>query len=130
VEAAVALAGGLADRATAAEFSGQAGAGGHPGPAAGAGERRGPAAGAGERSGRARWAALAGVGTCRIGLDEAGASLERLWAVVAELGGIAPVVRGPGGLGTAPQAPAVQERLKRAFDPDGVLAPGRFWGGL
>jgi len=76
------------------------------------------------------WAALAGVGTCWIGLGDAGGSLARLRAVVAEAGGIAPVVRGPGGLGAAPQAPAVQQRLKRAFDPDGVLAPGRFWGGL
>ncbi len=76
------------------------------------------------------WAALAGVGTCWIGLDDAGEPLKRLRTMVAELGGIAPVVRGPGGLGAAPQAPAVQRRLKRAFDPDGVLAPGRFWGGL
>jgi glycolate oxidase FAD binding subunit len=76
------------------------------------------------------WAALAGVGICWIGLDDAGEPLERLRAVVAELGGIAPVVRDPGGLGAAPQAPAVQVRLKRAFDPAGVLAPGRFWGGL
>jgi glycolate oxidase FAD binding subunit len=81
-------------------------------------------------AGRPGWAALAGVGTCWIGLDGAGEPLERLRAAVAGLGGIAPVVRGPGGLGAPPQAPAVQERLKRAFDPDGVLAPGRFWGGL
>ena len=45
-------------------------------------------------------------------------------------GGIAPVVRGPGGLGDAPvAAPQVQRRLKEAFDPNGVLAPGRGWGG-
>jgi glycolate oxidase FAD binding subunit len=76
------------------------------------------------------WAALAGVGICWVGLEDPGPALERLRVVVAELGGIAPVVRGPGGLGAAPQAPIVQQRLKHAFDPAGVLAPGRFWGGL
>jgi glycolate oxidase FAD binding subunit len=49
------------------------------------------------RAGRPGWAALAGVGACWIGLGEAGGPLERLRTVVAELGGIAPVVRGPGG---------------------------------
>jgi len=49
----------------------------------------------------------------------------------SEQGGIAPVIRGPGGLGEAAlPARAVQERLKAAFDPNGVLAPGRFWGGI
>ena len=80
--------------------------------------------------GRDTWAALAGVGIGGVGLEDSGAALEGLRAVVAELGGIAPVVRGPGGLGAAPQAPIVQQRLKHAFDPAGVLAPGRFWGGL
>jgi glycolate oxidase FAD binding subunit len=89
----------------------------------------GPAPGT-DGVGRDTWAALAGVGICWVGLEDSGAALEGLRAVVAELGGIAPVVRGPGGLGAAPQAPIVQQRLKHAFDPAGVLAPGRFWGGL
>jgi glycolate oxidase FAD binding subunit len=76
------------------------------------------------------WAALAGVGICWVGLNDSEERLDRLREAVAELGGIAPVVRGPGGLGAPPQAPIVQQRLKYAFDPAGVLAPGRFWGGL
>jgi glycolate oxidase FAD binding subunit len=78
------------------------------------------------------WGALAGVGICWVGLPDAGEGLTRLRRRAAALGGIAPVVRGPGGLGAAPPAPAaaVQRRLKDAFDPDRILAPGRFWGGL
>jgi glycolate oxidase FAD binding subunit len=83
-----------------------------------------------DAQGVAAWAALAGVGICWVGLEDSGDALERLRGAVAALGGIAPVVRGPGGLGAAPQAPVVQRRLKQAFDPAGVLAPGRFWGGL
>jgi FAD/FMN-containing dehydrogenase len=50
---------------------------------------------------------------------------------VYALGGIAPVVRGSGGLGDPPvAAPDVQRRIKEAFDPNGVLAPGRGWRGL
>ena len=79
---------------------------------------------------RTRWAALTGVGICWVGLNDSEEALDRLREAVAELGGIAPVVRGPGGLGAPPQAPIVQQRLKYAFDPVGVLAPGRFWGGL
>jgi glycolate oxidase FAD binding subunit len=78
----------------------------------------------------ATWAALAGAGICWVGLNDSGAPLDGLREAVTELGGIAPVVRGPGGLGAPPQAPIVQQRLKYAFDPTGVLAPGRFWGGL
>jgi FAD/FMN-containing dehydrogenase len=41
------------------------------------------------------------------------------------------VIAGPGGLGDTPlPAPDVHRRLKDAFDPAGILAPGRFWGGL
>jgi FAD/FMN-containing dehydrogenase len=41
------------------------------------------------------------------------------------------VVRGPGGLGDPPlPASEVHRRVKAAFDPNGVLAPGRGWGGL
>ena len=47
----------------------------------------------------------------------------------ATLGGIAPVVRGPGGLGTTPVPARDPCRLKSAFDPMGILAPGRFWAG-
>jgi glycolate oxidase FAD binding subunit len=76
------------------------------------------------------WTALAGVGLAWIGAaDEA--ELARIRATATELGGIAPVVRGPGGLGDTPlPAPEVHRRLKAAFDPAGILAPGRFWGGV
>ncbi len=77
-----------------------------------------------------RWGALLGVGLLWVGLDGP-EELEALRARAAELGGIAPVLRGPGGLGkTTLPAEAIQRRLKQTFDPNGVLAPGRFWGGL
>jgi glycolate oxidase FAD binding subunit len=74
--------------------------------------------------------ALAGVGTVWAGLPSADGELSELRERAAALGGIAPVIRGPGGLGAAPGAVEIQRRLKRAFDPHGVLAPGRFWGGI
>jgi glycolate oxidase FAD binding subunit len=77
----------------------------------------------------ANWAALAGVGILWAGLPDASGPLAALRARAAELGGIAPVVRGPGGLGPGLPAAAVHQRIKRAFDPAGILAPGRFWGG-
>jgi len=54
-------------------------------------------------------------------------TLTRLRDGVDELGGIAPVIRGQGGLGdqTLP-APQIQRGIKAAFDPAGILAPGRF----
>jgi glycolate oxidase FAD binding subunit len=76
------------------------------------------------------WRALMGVGIAWVALrdEERLASLRRR---VAEAGGIAPVIRGPGGLGDAPVAALdVHRRLKAAFDPAGILAPGRFWAGL
>jgi len=77
------------------------------------------------------WGALVGVGIAWIGLDAPDGVLRELRERAAALGGIAPVVRGPGGLGeAAPPALAVHRRLKAAFDPAGILAPGRFWGGL
>jgi glycolate oxidase FAD binding subunit len=80
--------------------------------------------------GESIWRALMGVGIAWVGLadDE---RLTALRARVAEAGGIAPVIRGSGGLGDAP-VPAIEvhRRLKAAFDPAGILAPGRFWGGL
>jgi glycolate oxidase FAD binding subunit len=86
----------------------------------------GPADAGGER-----WGALLGVGLLWVGLDADGTALSELRTRVAEIGGIAPVIRGPGGLGDAPlPAPHVHERIRRIFDPNGVLAPGRFWGGL
>ncbi len=77
------------------------------------------------------WGALEGVGLVWAGLAGADGPLETLRAKAARLGGVAPVVRGPGGLGGAtPPAIGIHRRLKRAFDPAGILAPGRFWGGL
>ncbi len=71
-----------------------------------------------------------GVGIAWVGLPD-GDRLASLRGRVAEAGGIAPVIRGPGGLGDAPVAALeVQRRLKAAFDPAGILAPGRYWGGL
>jgi glycolate oxidase FAD binding subunit len=82
--------------------------------------------------GREDWHALLGVGTIWFGLGGDGnAALATVRGRVAEAGGIAPVVKGPGGLGDPPlPAPEVHRRLKAAFDPAGILAPGRFWGGL
>jgi len=79
--------------------------------------------------GESRFGALAGVGIAWVGVD-GGDALAALRARVATLGGIAPVVRGPGGLGGDGDVPAleVQRRLKASFDPNGVLAPGRGWG--
>jgi glycolate oxidase FAD binding subunit len=80
--------------------------------------------------GEADWRALMGVGIAWAGLPDRD-RLAPLRRRVAEAGGIAPVIRGPGGLGDAPVAALeVQRRLKAAFDPAGILAPGRFWGGL
>ena len=82
---------------------------------------------------RAPWGALAGVGIVWVGLPSADEPLEELRRQVTALGGIAPVIKGPGGLGPGGPRPgseawAIQQRIKAAFDPRGVLAPGRFWG--
>lgn len=76
------------------------------------------------------WGALAGVGIAWCGLGSAEGDLQTLRERAHAVGGIAPVIRGPGGLGD-PAVPAseVQRRLKTAFDPNAVLAPGRGWGG-
>jgi glycolate oxidase FAD binding subunit len=75
--------------------------------------------------------ALIGVGIAWVGLPDDGERLTALRRRVAEAGGIAPVIRGPGGLGDAPVAALdIHRRLKAAFDPANILAPGRFWGGL
>jgi glycolate oxidase FAD binding subunit len=81
--------------------------------------------------GRSGWRAALGVGTIWFGLPEAGRGLEELRRAVADVGGIAPVIRGPGGLGASTiAAPEVHRRLKASFDPAGILAPGRFWDGV
>ncbi len=80
--------------------------------------------------GETEWRALMGVGIAWVGLPDAGERLRELRRRVAEAGGVAPVIRGHGGLGDAPvPAPEVHRRLKEAFDPAGILAPGRFWEG-
>jgi glycolate oxidase FAD binding subunit len=84
------------------------------------------------------WQALVGVGIVwfRLGAlpETKGAPEEQLAEIrrrARGLGGIAPVIRGPGGLGDDPvPALEVHQRLKASFDPNGVLASGRFWGGL
>ena len=81
--------------------------------------------------GEPNYRALIGVGIAWVGLPDGGERLTALRRRVAEAGGIAPVIRGPGGLGDAPVAALdVHRRLKAAFDPANILAPGRFWGGL
>jgi glycolate oxidase FAD binding subunit len=76
------------------------------------------------------WCALAGVGSVFVGLADLDA-LATLRAKVTPLSGIAPVIHGPGGLGDAAVAALeVHRRLKAAFDPNGIMAPGRFWSGL
>jgi hypothetical protein len=68
------------------------------------------------------------VGIAWVGLSSADGELSGLRARVSSLGGIAPVIRGPGGLGPSPvPAVEVQRRIRSAFDPASVLAPGRGW---
>jgi len=77
------------------------------------------------------WGALTGVGLAWVGLDSPDGSLDVLRARARAAGGIAPVVKGPGGLGAdAPPAREIHRRLKAIFDPAGVLAPGRSWDGI
>jgi len=74
-----------------------------------------------------RYRAMIGVGIAWVPLEDDEA-LTGFRARAAEIGGIAPVIRGPGGLGE-PAAPAaeVQRRIRAAMDPAGILAPGRAW---
>jgi glycolate oxidase FAD binding subunit len=77
------------------------------------------------------WGALLGVGIGWVGLSSSDGELDALRARASALGGIAPVIKGPGGLGTdVPPGLDIHRRLKAAMDPAGVLAPGRFWGGI
>jgi glycolate oxidase FAD binding subunit len=79
----------------------------------------------------ASWGAVLGVGIAWVGLSSSDGELDAIRARARALGGIAPVVKGPGGLGNdVPPGLDVHRRLKAAFDPAGVLAPGRFWGGI
>jgi glycolate oxidase FAD binding subunit len=76
---------------------------------------------------RDAYRALLGVGTAWIPVAD-GEDLADLRTRAADLGGIAPVIRGPGGLGdVAVPAPEIQRRIKEALDPAGILAPGRGW---
>jgi len=72
-----------------------------------------------------RYRAMIGVGFAWVPHADEG-SLAGFRIRVDELGGIAPVIRGPGGLGNGVvPAPDVQRRVKEAMDPAGILAPGR-----
>ena len=80
-------------------------------------------------SGAEDWRALVGVGIAWIGASGP-QELAAVRARASALGGIAPVIRGPGGLGDSPiPGSSIHARLRSAFDPAGILAPGRFWGG-
>jgi glycolate dehydrogenase FAD-binding subunit len=73
--------------------------------------------------------AMIGVGFAWLPFED-GASLAAFRSRAVELGGIAPVIRGPGGLGWDPlPAVDVHHRIKEAMDPAGILAPGRGWVG-
>jgi len=77
--------------------------------------------------GRDAWRAMLGVGLAWVPADDPD-DLAALRAKVGDVGGIAPVIRGSGGLGEANvPAPDVQRRIKAALDPAGILAPGRAW---
>lgn len=74
-------------------------------------------------AGRDGWTALLGVGLVWFGLTSE-EELVGLRDRVAQAGGTAPVIKGPGGLGPIHlPAPEVHQRLKDAFDPAGILAP-------
>src|SRR4030095_10573483 len=71
------------------------------------------------------WGALAGVGLAWVGLGWPNGELVQVRDRVRSIGGIGPVVRGPGRLGESPvAAPEVQRRLKQAFDPHRARAAG------
>ncbi len=82
-------------------------------------------------AGRDDWTALLGVGLVWFRLPGGAEPLDGLRETVAEAAGVAPVIKGVGGLGDVPiPAPAIHRRLKESFDPANILAPGRFWGGI
>ena len=74
-----------------------------------------------------RYRASMGVGLAwlPVGSEE---ELERVRTRARALGGVAPVIRGAGGLGAASvPAAGVQRRVKDVLDPAGMMAPGRGW---
>jgi glycolate oxidase FAD binding subunit len=74
-----------------------------------------------------RYGAMIGVGIAWVPFEDEEA-LTGFRSRAGELGGIAPVIRGPGGLGdAAAPAPQVQRRVRTAMDPAGIMAPGRAW---
>jgi glycolate oxidase FAD binding subunit len=78
--------------------------------------------------GSATFAAVAGVGLAWIVAEDADDLTEVRSRVIGAAGGIAPAIRGPGGLGgPPPPGLEVHRRLRTAFDPAGILAPGRGW---
>ena len=82
-------------------------------------------------AGRDDWTALLGVGSVWFGLPDGREPLDEVRSRVAEAAGVAPVIRGAGGLGDATiPAQTIHRRLKESFDPAGILAPGRFWSGI
>ena len=83
--------------------------------------------------GETDWRALMGVGIAWVGLADPGEALAALRARVAEAGGIAPVIRGPGGLGDAPVPahrgpPTAQGRVRPGGDPRPRPVLGRALG--
>jgi len=79
--------------------------------------------------GASGYRALVGVGTAWVPCAHV-AELGALRFRAAAAGGIAPVVRGPGGLGDVPlPAPEIHRRIEAVCDPSSIFAPGRGWGG-
>jgi glycolate oxidase FAD binding subunit len=83
------------------------------------------------------WYALLGIGFAGGDIDPAaaGPAITAARAALVAAGGSLVIEQAPAGLGIDPWGPpppslAIMQRLKRRFDPDGRLNPGRFVGGL
>jgi glycolate oxidase FAD binding subunit len=83
------------------------------------------------------WYAMLGVGFAGGDVDPAaaGPAITAARAALVATGGSLVIEQAPAGLGIDPWGPpppsiAIMQRLKRRFDPDGRLNPGRFVGGL
>jgi glycolate oxidase FAD binding subunit len=83
------------------------------------------------------WYATLGVGFAGGEIDSAtaGPAITAARAALVAGGGSLVIEHAPAGLGIEPWGPpppsfAIMQRLKRRFDPDGRLNPGRFVGGL